>query len=135
MFFFEGPKVLFKVALAILNLSFSSPKSQREVAGFFELTRKLRNLPIEVTYEETLVQEVSNRVYTFLWLCGDPPPTTVGVPPPLWESCYIPLICYAPLLHREMCTLVQDSYEKEGRERGIKCSCILVVAIVSWDIF
>ena len=58
MFFFEGPKVLFKVALAILYLCFSPPKTQKEVTGFFELTRKLRNLPIEVTYEETLVQEV-----------------------------------------------------------------------------
>ena len=58
MFFFEGPKVLFKVALAILSLSFSSPKSQKEVAGFFELTRKLRALPIEVTHEDTLIQEV-----------------------------------------------------------------------------
>ena len=58
MFFLEGPKVLFKVALAILNLSFNSPKAQKEVTGFFELTRKLRNLPIEVTFEDTLVLEV-----------------------------------------------------------------------------
>lgn len=58
MFFMEGPKVLFKVALALLNLSFSPPKVQREVTGFFELTRKLRSLPIEVTHEETLIQEV-----------------------------------------------------------------------------
>ncbi len=60
MFFLEGPKVLFKVALAILNLSFASPKTQREISGFFELTRKLRNLPIEVTHEEMLIQEVSS---------------------------------------------------------------------------
>ena len=33
MFFFEGVKVLFKVALALLDLSFSSPKSQKECAG------------------------------------------------------------------------------------------------------
>lgn len=59
MFFFEGPKVLFKVALAILNLCFASPRIQKETSGFFELTRKLRNLPIEVTHEETLIQEVS----------------------------------------------------------------------------
>lgn len=59
MFFFEGPKVLFKVALAILNLCFTAPKTQKDISGFFELTRKLRNLPIEVTHEETLVQEVS----------------------------------------------------------------------------
>ena len=58
MFLFEGPKVLFKVALAILNLCFSSSKMQKEVTGFYELTRKLRSLPIEVTYEETLIQEV-----------------------------------------------------------------------------
>ena len=58
MFFLEGAKVLFKVALAILNLSFSNPKSNKEVSGFFELTRKLRNLPIEVTFEETLIPEV-----------------------------------------------------------------------------
>ena len=67
MFFFEGPKVLFKVALAILNLSFSSPKVQKEVKGFFELTRKLRNLPIEVTHEDTLIQEVSHS----LECCGN----------------------------------------------------------------
>jgi len=59
MFFFEGPKVLFKVALAILNLSFSSPQAQKAVPDFFQLTRKLRSLPIRVTHEDTLVQEVS----------------------------------------------------------------------------
>ena len=58
MFFLEGPKVLFKVALAVLNLCFSTPKSQKDISSFFELTRKLRNLPIEVTHEETLIQEV-----------------------------------------------------------------------------
>ena len=58
MFFFEGPKVLFKVALAILNLSFSNPKSQKAVPDFFQLTRKLRSLPIEVTHEDTLILEV-----------------------------------------------------------------------------
>ena len=62
MFFFEGPKVLFKVALAILNLSFGSPKDQREIKGFFELTRKLRNLPINVAHENVLVPEVSARL-------------------------------------------------------------------------
>lgn len=58
MFFLEGPKILFKVALAVLNLSFSSSKSQREIGSFFELTRKLRNLPIDVTHEDTLILEV-----------------------------------------------------------------------------
>ena len=33
MFFFEGVKVLFKVALALLNLAFSAPKSQKECTG------------------------------------------------------------------------------------------------------
>jgi hypothetical protein len=59
MFFLEGVKVLFKVALAVLYLSFSPPKVQKEVTSFFELTRKLRSLPIEVTYEEILIPEVS----------------------------------------------------------------------------
>ena len=59
MFFFEGPKVLFKVALAILNLSFGSPKAQKQIPGFFELTRALRNLNIDVTHEDILVPEVS----------------------------------------------------------------------------
>ena len=58
MFFLEGPKVLFKVALAILNLSFGSSKAQKQIAGFFELTRALRNLSIDVTHEDTLVPEV-----------------------------------------------------------------------------
>jgi len=71
MFFFEGVKVLFKVALALLNLSFSSPKSQKECAGFFELTRKLRGLPIAITHEEVLVPEVSPvwPQCQQLWLC------------------------------------------------------------------
>lgn len=34
MFFFEGVKVLYKVALAVLNLAFSSPASQKECAGY-----------------------------------------------------------------------------------------------------
>ena len=59
MFFFEGPKVLFKVALALLHLSFSSPKDQKQITGFFELTRSLRSLPIDVTHESILIPEVS----------------------------------------------------------------------------
>ena len=59
MFFLEGPKVLFKVALAVLNLAFNSNKARKECAGFFELTRKLRNLPIDVTHERVLIPEVS----------------------------------------------------------------------------
>ena len=34
MFFFEGMKVLYKVALAVLNLAFSSPASQKECPGY-----------------------------------------------------------------------------------------------------
>lgn len=33
MFFFEGVKVLFKVALAIMSLSFSKPKQREECPG------------------------------------------------------------------------------------------------------
>ena len=62
MFFLEGPKVLFKVALAILNLCFNTPKSQKEIGSFFELTRKLRNLPIDITHEDTLILEVREGV-------------------------------------------------------------------------
>ena len=51
--------MLFKVALAILNLSFGSPKAQKQIPGFFELTRALRNLNIDVTHEDVLVPEVS----------------------------------------------------------------------------
>ena len=58
MFFFEGPKVLFKVALAILNLSFGPSKAQKKISGFFELTRALRDLSIDVTHEDVLVPEV-----------------------------------------------------------------------------
>ena len=58
MFFFEGPKVLFKVALAVLNLSFGSSKAQKQIPGFFELTRALRNLSIDITHEDVLVPEV-----------------------------------------------------------------------------
>ena len=59
MFFFEGPKVLFKVALAVIQLTLGSPKQQKEVTGFFELTRKLRDLPIDCAHESILVPEVS----------------------------------------------------------------------------
>jgi hypothetical protein len=59
IFFFEGPKVLFKVALAILNLSFGSSKIQKQIPGFFELTRALRNLTVDVTHEDVLIPEVS----------------------------------------------------------------------------
>ena len=58
MFFFEGPKVLFKVALAVLNLAFGSSKAQKKVTGFFELTRALRDLSINITHEDVLVPEV-----------------------------------------------------------------------------
>ena len=90
MFFFEGVKVLYKVALAVLNLAFSSPASQKECPGymtssrvdfpsdsslspvslppphqcrFFELTRKLRNLPIAITHEDILIPEVNPSDY------------------------------------------------------------------------
>lgn len=69
MFFLEGVKVLFKVALAILNLSFSNPKIQKEITSFFELTRKLRNLPIVVTFEETLIPEVNLELSVYRMLC------------------------------------------------------------------
>lgn len=58
MFFVEGPKVLFKVALAAIQLTFGDPKLQKDITGFFELTRKLRDLPIECTHESILVPEV-----------------------------------------------------------------------------
>ena len=72
MFFFEGPKVLFKVALSILNLSFGSSKVQKQIPGFFELTRALRNLTIEVTHEDVLIPEVrvsvhANVYYTIVY--------------------------------------------------------------------
>ena len=34
MFFFEGVKVLYTVALGVLNLAFSSPASQKECPGY-----------------------------------------------------------------------------------------------------
>ncbi|XP_003388923.1 PREDICTED: TBC1 domain family member 10A-like [Amphimedon queenslandica] len=58
MFFFEGVKVLFKVALAIMSLSFSKPKQREECPGFFEVTQKLRNLPLSVTHEGILLPEI-----------------------------------------------------------------------------
>lgn len=58
MFFVEGPKVLFKVALAAIQLTFGNPKQQKDIPGFFELTRKLRDLPIDCTHENILVPEV-----------------------------------------------------------------------------
>ena len=63
MFFFEGPKVLFKVALAILNLSFGPSKAQKKIPGFFELTRALRDLSIDVTHEDVLVPEVCTLIH------------------------------------------------------------------------
>jgi len=58
MFFFEGPRILFKVAVAVIHLTFGSPKGQKGINGFFELTRKLRDLPIEFTHEDILIPEV-----------------------------------------------------------------------------
>ncbi len=66
MFFFEGAKMLFKVALAVIQLTFGSPKLQKDIVGFFELTRKLRDLPIEYTHENALVPEVSSYVYMYV---------------------------------------------------------------------
>lgn len=64
-FFFEGVKVMFKVALALLHMAFASPQSRKECPGFFELTRKLRNLPIEITHENTLLTEMGKfRLHT-----------------------------------------------------------------------
>jgi hypothetical protein len=58
MFFYEGVKVLFKVALAIISLSFGTKKQREECPGFFEVTQRLRNLPLSVTHEDVLIPEI-----------------------------------------------------------------------------
>ena len=88
MFFFEGMKVQFKVALALLNLTFSRPQIREECpryshydqqwciascylfCSFIEVTRKLKNLPSEVTHEEVLIPEVTTSYrHTALYSC------------------------------------------------------------------
>lgn len=64
MFFLEGVKVLFKVAVAVLHLTFHNEEDRRECKGFFELTQKLRKLPLQVTHEDILMPEILKYHFT-----------------------------------------------------------------------
>ncbi|CAL8108733.1 unnamed protein product [Calicophoron daubneyi] len=59
MFFFEGIKVIFRIALAILSLLIGSPDSRRRLNSANDLLESLRRLPEEVTSEKTLLPAVS----------------------------------------------------------------------------
>ncbi|XP_065890484.1 TBC1 domain family member 10A-like [Dysidea avara] len=58
MFLFEGVKVLFRTALAILQLVFGNSNQRIGCTGFYDITKKLRNLPINITHEDVLIPQL-----------------------------------------------------------------------------
>lgn len=53
-----GVKVLFRTALAILQLTFGSKEVRKQCTGFYDITKMLRNLPISITHEDVLIPQV-----------------------------------------------------------------------------
>ena len=58
MFLFEGVKVLFRSALAILQLTFGSREVRSRYTGFYDITKMLRTLPISITHEDILIPQL-----------------------------------------------------------------------------
>uniref|UniRef100_H3B1A6 TBC1 domain family member 10C n=1 Tax=Latimeria chalumnae TaxID=7897 RepID=H3B1A6_LATCH len=58
MFFSEGVKVLFRVALVLLKIALGSSEKLRDCQGLVETLEKLRNIPAKFLQEDFLIQEV-----------------------------------------------------------------------------
>lgn len=59
MFFCEGVKVMFRVALVLIKYTMGRPEQIAECPGLYETMEKIRNVPYEVMREEFLVRECS----------------------------------------------------------------------------
>lgn len=59
MFFCEGVKVLFKVALVIMKNTISTKEQCKQYPDLHAIVTRLKNLSPSITDEETLVQKVS----------------------------------------------------------------------------
>ncbi|KAL5016349.1 hypothetical protein ScPMuIL_005938 [Solemya velum] len=57
MFFCEGVKVIFRVALVLLKLAFDNPESLTQCPTIYETLEKLKYIPVEQLDEETVVRE------------------------------------------------------------------------------
>ncbi|KAM9093978.1 TBC1 domain family member 10B [Sarcophilus harrisii] len=60
MFFCEGVKIIFRVALVLLRHTLGSVEKLRSCQGMYETMEQLRNLPQQCMQEEFLVHEVTN---------------------------------------------------------------------------
>lgn len=59
MFFSEGVKVIFRVALVLLKISLGSSEKLKDCQGLVETLEKLRNIPARFLQESFLIHEVS----------------------------------------------------------------------------
>ncbi|XP_066131765.1 TBC1 domain family member 10B [Saccopteryx bilineata] len=60
MFFCEGVKIIFRVALVLLRHTLGSVEKLRACQGMYETMEQLRNLPQQCMQEDFLVHEVTN---------------------------------------------------------------------------
>ncbi|XP_061066037.1 TBC1 domain family member 10B [Eubalaena glacialis] len=60
MFFCEGVKIIFRVALVLLRHTLGSVEKLRSCQGMYETMEQLRNLPQQCMQEDFLVHEVTN---------------------------------------------------------------------------
>ncbi|XP_014385329.1 PREDICTED: TBC1 domain family member 10B [Myotis brandtii] len=60
MFFCEGVKIIFRVALVLLRHTLGSMEKLRSCQGMYETMEQLRNLPQQCMQEDFLVHEVTN---------------------------------------------------------------------------
>ncbi|CAO2583356.1 TBC1 domain family member 10B [Lemmus lemmus] len=60
MFFCEGVKIIFRVALVLLRHTLGSVEKLRSCQGMYETMEQLRNLPPQCMQEDFLVHEVTN---------------------------------------------------------------------------
>ncbi|XP_006896673.1 PREDICTED: TBC1 domain family member 10B, partial [Elephantulus edwardii] len=60
MFFCEGVKIIFRVALVLLRHTLGSLEKLRSCQGMYETMEQLRNLPQQCMQEDFLVHEVTN---------------------------------------------------------------------------
>ncbi|KAM6165376.1 TBC1 domain family member 10B [Erethizon dorsatum] len=60
MFFCEGVKIIFRVALVLLRHALGSVEKLRSCQGMYETMEQLRNLPQQCMQEDFLVHEVTN---------------------------------------------------------------------------
>ncbi|XP_055483253.1 TBC1 domain family member 10B [Psammomys obesus] len=68
MFFCEGVKIIFRVALVLLRHALGSVEKLRSCQGMYETMEQLRNLPQHCMQEDFLVHEVTSLPVTEAWI-------------------------------------------------------------------